>query len=121
VGIGDPLEAAFTLNAPLRAGSWILVGDGIIIEPVDVRFEVLVRAGATETSLASIDHHFDPAGGGSFDAVAFESPFTAEAAGAAGDLLVLRYSAENATLQMSYIPNGDGASANGRIPLLDLP
>ena len=117
MGVGDPLEAAFTLKAPLRAGRWLLVADGIVIEPVDVRFEVL----AGGASLFAIDHHFDPAPAGSFDAVAFEAPFEAEAAGEAGERLVLRFTAMNATLAMSYIPNGDGALAGGRIPFLDLP
>ena len=121
MGIGDPLEAPFTLAAPLPAGGWTLVADGIVIEPVDVRFEVLVRAGTAATSLLSVDHHFEPAPGGTFDAVPFETSFSAEAAGAAGDLLVLRFSAMNATREMSYIPNGDGTLANGRIPFLDLP
>ena len=123
MGIGDPLEAAFTLVGPLGAGTWTLVGDGIIIEPVDVRFEVFVRAEAGgETPLFSADHHFDPRGGGNFDAVPFETRADAPAvAAASGDRLVFRYSAMNATVAMSYIPNGDGASANGRIPSLTLP
>ena len=122
MGIGDPLEAEFTLVAPIPAGTWRLVGDGIIIEPVDVLFELIWRGDAGDDVLATFQTHFEPNGGGNFDAVPFEETVELEVVpAAAGDELVLRYSAMNATIGMAYIPNGDGATHNGRIPFIELP
>jgi hypothetical protein len=122
VGVGDSLEAEFTLEAPLPAGTWRLVGDGIIIEPVDVRFEIIWRSNAGDQVLATFDHHFDPPAGGGFDAVPYEDTREAPAAAAQpGDQLVLRYSAVQATGTVAYVPNGDGAKHNGRIPFIELP
>jgi hypothetical protein len=124
VGTGGPLEAPFTLRAPLPAGTWTLVADGIIIEPVDVLFEVLVRpaGGGADVMLFAVEHHFDPIGGGVFDAVPFETTFEAPAAGGAGDGLIFRYSSVGpSTIEMAYVPNGDGEEHNGRIPFLELP
>ena len=122
MGVGDPLEAEYTLVASIPAGTWRLVADGIIIEPVDVRFELFWRSAAGDSVLATFDHHFDPWGNGNFDAVPFEDTRDLEAVpAAAGDELVLRYSAMNATIGMAYIPNGDGAEHNGRIPFVELP
>jgi hypothetical protein len=121
VGVGDPREAAFTLVGPIPAGTWTLVGDGIIIEPVDAQFDLIWRANGVDTPIAVWTHHFDPQPTG-FDAVAYEETKLAAAVPAqAGDLLVLRYQAMNATVSMAYIPNGDGANSNGRIPNLTLP
>ncbi len=122
MGTGGPLEAEFTLAAPVPAGSWHLVGDGIILEPVDVRFEIIWREDAGDHLLATFDHHFDPQPPGNFDAATYEETVDGPAAPAhAGDQLILRYQATGATQAMSYIPNGDGASHNGRIPFIDLP
>jgi hypothetical protein len=122
VGVGDPLEAAFTLAGPIPAGTWTLVGDGVIIEPVDVQWEVIWRpAEGADTVLATWNHHFEPQKTG-FDAVPYEETRDAPAADAApGDRLVLRYQAMNATQDMAYIPNGDGVETSGRIPNLLLP
>jgi hypothetical protein len=122
VGIGDPLEAEYPLVAAIPAGTWHLVADGVIIEPVDVQFELIWRGDAGDQVIASFQHHFDPNGGGNFDAVAYEDTADADAVpAAAGDQLVLRFSAMNATLEMAYIPNGDGAQTHGRIPFIELP
>lgn len=129
MGVGDSqLEAAFALRGPIPAGTWHLVGDGAIIASVDVRFELIWRSrgadggtGGTDVVLASFDHHFDPQASG-FDAVAFEGDAAGPAAAArAGDQLVLRFTASNTTASTAYVPNGDGAQANGRIPYVDLP
>ena len=122
MGAGRSQEAGFTLQADLPRGSWTLIGDGIIIEPVDVRFEVFVRRGGSELPVVSWDHHFEPRPGGSFDATAYEEA----AQGAAidrrdGDVLVFRYTGASATSMNAYIPNGDGARQKGRIPHLILP
>lgn len=122
MGVGDPREAPFTLRGPIPAGDWTLVGDGIIIEPVDTQFDLIWRANGTDTVIATWTHHFDPQPPGNFDAVAYEETKPAAAVpSAAGDLLVLRYQAMNATVGMAYIPNGDGERSNGRIPNLTLP
>lgn len=107
----------------MPAGEWHLVADGIIIEAVDVTFELLWRRdGRADVEIASWNHHFDPIGGGAFEAQPFED--TAQGAAIdfeAGDLLVFRYSGESATSPTAYIPNGDGDLQGGRIPFIDLP
>jgi hypothetical protein len=126
VGIGDPLEAAYRLPAPIPSGRWGLVGDGLIFESCDVRFDVLWRRATSEMPIASFSHHFDapPDGLTRFDAVAYEDETDAGAVPAvAGDLLILRFTVVSihppGTRQ--YAPNGDGARAKGRIPFLRLP
>ena len=131
MGVGDSLEAAVALPGSIAAGDWVLVGDGIVFAPVDVRFEVRRRrsgAGgndlgtpASDLVIASFAHHYDPPASG-FAAV----PFDAKAAGlpadfASGDQLVLRISSSGADPSATYVPNGDGASTMGRIPSLTLP
>ncbi|MEZ4359715.1 MAG: hypothetical protein R3B48_06005 [Kofleriaceae bacterium] len=122
MGAGSSREAGFDLVADLPAGPWKLIGDGVILEAVDMTFEVVVRRGATELPVASWQHHFEPRGGGSFDAV----PFEESAAGTAvsfrsGDRLIFRYTGASASSPNAYVPNGDGARQNGRIPNLTLP
>jgi hypothetical protein len=122
VGVGDSLEAEYTLLGPLPAGTWRLVGDGIIIEPVDVRFEIIWRSDAGDQILATYDHHFEPPAGGGFDAVPYEDTRESTAVPAEpGDQLILRYTAVEAAGSISYVPNGEGATHNGRIPFIQLP
>lgn len=121
MGAGGSLEAAYTLSGPIAAGSWRLVADGIIIEPVDVRFQILWRAGSTDTELAAFPHHFDPLPGG-YSAQPYEETAELEAVPAAsGDQLIFRYSGQSESLPMAYIPNGDGDVVGGRIPFIELP
>lgn len=123
MGAGRSLEAGYELGGPIDAGRWGFVGDGIVIEPVDVVFEVLLRrAGEEDEILASWEHHFEPLPGGDYRA----QPFEAEADvvrvdAAAGDRLILYYAGDGSDLSMAYIPNGDGQLLGGRIPYLDLP
>jgi hypothetical protein len=69
VGAGRSQEAGFELVDDLPGGTWKLVGDGIILQAVDVTFEVLVRRCATELPVVRWEQHFDPRADGSFDAV----------------------------------------------------
>jgi hypothetical protein len=123
VGVGDSLEAAYTLSGPLPAGTWHLVGDGIVFEAADVRYEVLWRTAGGDAPLVEFQHHFEPlTGAQQFDATPFEADARGLAAPArAGDQLVLRFSAASASPGTVFIPNGDGAKAHGRIPSLTLP
>ncbi len=123
MGAGGSQEAEFRLRGDLPAGEWHLAGDGIILGPVDVRFELFVRrADMTELPLVAWDKHFEPLGGGNFMAQRYD----ATARGPAvtwidGDQLILRYTGTNSPFGMAYQPNGDGAGAGGRIPFIDLP
>lgn len=124
MGVGDPLEATYTLAGPIAAGSWHLVGDGLILTAVDMQFDVLWRNGGNDQLIVRFSHHFDPPSGAqAFDAVLFDG----DAAGAAvpasaGDLLVLRMTAlASAASGPAYIPNADGSHTRGRIPALSLP
>lgn len=122
MGAGSSLEAAFSLRGPIAAGTWRLVGDGIILEPVDVTFEIIWRHGGADDVLATFEHHFDPLPNSAYVAQAFEDTAEVDAVDASsGDLLVLRYSGQSASLQMAYIPDGEGDHAGGRIPFIELP
>jgi hypothetical protein len=97
-----------------------LIGDGIVIDACDVTYDLLWRDAAGDHAVASWQHHYDPPPSG-FDA----APFEADASGAAapnarGDALVLRFTVQS-TQSIAYIPNGDGAKTNGRIPQLTVP
>ncbi len=122
MGAGSSQEAEFALAGDIPAGTWTLIADGIITDAVDVTFDLLVRRDGVDTTLATWEQHFDPRGGGNFDAQIYEVTAPCEAVVyAPGDQLVFRYTGDNSTAQMAYIPNGDGALANGRIPHLILP
>lgn len=122
MGTGSPQEAEYPLVADLPAGTWKFVGDGIITRPVDVTFEIFVRAAAGgETTIATFDRHFDPLPSG-FAAQPFDASVDFGAiAVEPGDQLILRYRGANTDTPMAYIPNGDGDRASGRIPFIDLP
>lgn len=123
MGAGRSQEAEFLLLGDLPAGEWRLVADGIIVFSVDVRFELIYRSAGTDTAIGTWDQHFDPLPEG-FDAQAYEVTVDAPAfTFVDGDQLIFRYTGSNTepSQEMAYIPNGDGALANGRIPFIDLP
>ena len=122
MGSGGSQEAPYGLQASVRAGTYHLVLDAVIIKPVDVTFDLVWRRGTTDMSLATWAVHYDPLPG-SFDAQPFEYDEVAPGiAFAAGDQLVFRYTCTNApTTAETYIPNGDGALSHGRIPYITLP
>jgi len=122
VGAGSSLEAAYTLAGPIDAGTWRLIADGIVLDPVDVTFEILWRSEAGDRTLASWEHHFEPLPGGEFEAQPFEREAEVERVDAeAGDQLVFRYTGTGSDLEMAYVPNGDGELKGGRFPYIDLP
>ncbi len=124
MGVGDPLEASAALAGPINAGRWHLIGDGLVVDPVDITYEVIWRGSAGDKVLATWQHHFDapPAGPDRYKAVRYEDDADGAAAEAtAGDKLVLRFKAAQAASAMPFIPNGDGFMANGRIPSITLP
>jgi hypothetical protein len=123
VGVGDSLEAPFTLVAPLPAGTWHFVGDAQVLGGCTATFDVVVRHAGQDTPLFHLENRFDiPATGLRFNAVPYESDATAPAAGVAGDQLVLRFGASASDAPgKCYVPNGDGASTGGRVPSLKLP
>jgi hypothetical protein len=111
----------FLLTGPIPAGNWHLVGDTIVVNSVDVTYDVLWRNGAGDHPLASFTHHFEPLPSG-FNAQPYEDNALAAAAPAkSNDQLVLRFSAQGSSTQLLMIPNSDGVRAMGRIPSLTLP
>jgi hypothetical protein len=121
VGAGGSQEASYDLQASVPAGTYHVVLDGIVIQPVDVQFELLWRRDGSDTTLAAWSVHFDPAGS-DFDAVPAEVDEQAPAIDVrAGDQLVFRYTGSNTTTDDAYIPDGDGAKKNGRDPNITLP
>lgn len=124
MGAGGSLEAAYTrLREPIPAGTWRLVADGIIIEPVDVTFEILLRpAAGPDIELAVFEHHFEPLPGSAYEAQPFEATAEVDEVEAGpDDQLIFRYSGESASLPMAYVPNGDGEILGGRIPFIEFP
>lgn len=109
--------------ADVPAGTWHLIGDGIILEPVDVHFEILLRrTGAPDVGIVAWDQHFEPLPGNSFKAQALDL----DAAGIAidfesGDAIVFRYTGQSAANVNAYIPNGEAGTADGRNPAVILP
>ena len=105
----------------MPAGTWRLVMDSIIIEPLDAQFQILWRRdGRDDVVVAAWAHHFEPIGDGDYTPQPYEDTAEAEALDVEdGDLLILKYSASGSDLPMAYVPNGDGAP--GRIPFIDLP
>lgn len=121
MGLGESREAAYRLRAPIRAGTWHLVGDGEgIYAATEVRFEIIWRAGGSNSVVATTTHTFMPlAPPNQYNAVPFDADLDGVVVPAApGDLLILRFSTIGGA---SYIPNGDGALTKGRIPNLTLP
>jgi hypothetical protein len=136
VGVGDSLEAAYALRGPVPAGVFRLVGDGILagegVTFMDVRFDVLHRpmaGGGGEALLVRFENRFVRDLSARFRAVRYEraaegpgtSMSTPTPAGGSPGLLVLRVTALDGSVGGSFILNGDGDRAGGRIPRLDLP
>ena len=106
----------------MPSGTYHVICDAIIIRSVDVTFDLIWRRGSTDTTLATWAQHFDPLPGGVFTAQAYEIDQTTAAIDfQSGDQFVFRYSGANTTSQQAFIPNGDGATAKGRIPNITLP
>jgi hypothetical protein len=123
VGSGGSLDAEYELKADVPAGAYHVICDNIIIQPVDVAFALVHRRGGADLAqLASWTQHFEPLGGGKYDAQAYELDVEAPAIRSRrGDQLVFRYTGIRSTAMMAFIPNGDGQSRGGRIPNLTLP
>ena len=125
---GSQKDAAFPLRASVPAGNYHVVCDAIITgpAPIDVTFSLIWRHGfgAPDTSLVEWSRRFDPLPGGGFDAQAYEVDMAAPAIDfKRGDQLVFRYAGNgpSTALAESFIPNGDGPNADGRIPNITLP
>jgi hypothetical protein len=89
---------------------------------VDVVFELIWRRGETDLPIATWEHHFEPIGAGEYTAQPYEETADAPAFDfEPGDQLVFRYTGDGAPNNAAYIPNGDGATTNGRIPYIELP
>ena len=85
-------------------------------------FDLVWRNAGGETVLATWMQHWEPLPGGSFKAQPYEIDVESQAIDfTAGDQLVFRYSGANTSTAMAFIPNGDGALADGRIPNITLP
>ncbi|MBA3817540.1 MAG: hypothetical protein H0X17_01495 [Deltaproteobacteria bacterium] len=122
MGPGGSQEAEYTLKGSVPAGTYHVICDAIIIRAVDVTFDLVHRRGATDVTLATWMQHFEPIGGGTYTAQAYE--YLAEAPALdfePGDQLIFRYTGANSTTMMAFIPNGDGAITGGRIPNITLP
>jgi hypothetical protein len=125
------IEAAFGVESDNRipAGPWHLIGDGIVLEPCDVRYDLLLRDDQGDHPITTWSNHFEPSPSGDNHSQPFEAETLVAAVDAkSGDQLVLRITAEGESgtsgtsgQTVLFIPNGDGALANGRIPSLTRP
>lgn len=123
MGAGGSLEAAYDLKASVPAGDYHCIIDAIVIRPVDVTFDLIWRRDGVDMVLATWTEHYEPLPGVNFDAQPYEVDMPAQAIDfEPGDQFVFRYSGMNtATMSEAWIPNGDGTSANGRIPNFTFP
>jgi hypothetical protein len=122
VGSGGSHEAEYALKADVAAGTYKLVCDGIIIRAIDVTFDLVHRRDGVDTMLATATQHFEPLPEGAFTAQACDIDMDAPAIDfVAGDEFIFRYTGANTTSTNGYIPNGDGHTADGRIPNITLP
>jgi hypothetical protein len=126
--VSPPFEAPYDLSAPIRAGTWHIIADGIVWTECDVTFDMLLRPGdgGPDVTIVSFTHHFvpgrNPDGSINFDAVAYEeSAEGARVEAKAGDQLVWRHHVSGTTATIAWAPNGDGPTASGRYPSIDLP
>lgn len=121
---GSQKDAAFTLKASVPAGNYHIQCDSIITAPIDMTFALLLRRDTQVITLAAWSKHWDPLPSGRYDAQPYEVDMAVPAIDfQRGDQLVFRYAGNgpsNATAE-SFIPNGDGPNAGGRIPNLTLP
>lgn len=123
MGPGGSQDAEFTLLASVPAGTYHVECDAVITASVDTTFSLIWRHAdkAADTVLATWTKHWDPLPDG-FDAQAYETDQAASAIDAQpGDQLVFRYTGANTVSDEAFIPNGDGAHSNGRIPAITLP
>jgi hypothetical protein len=123
VGPGGSQDAEFALLASVPGGTYHVECDAVITASVDVTFSLIWRHAnqSADTVLATWMKHWDPLPSG-FDA----QPYEIDEPGAAidmapGDQFVFRYAGANTTSDEAFIPNGDGAHSNGRIPAITLP
>ena len=122
MGSGGSLDAEYRLKADVPAGVYHVICDNIIIQPVDVAFALIHRRAGTDVELATWTQHFEPLGGGVYDAQVYELDVEAPAIDAqSGDELVFRYTGLGSSRTMAFIPNGDGHITGGRIPNITLP
>ena len=124
MGAGGSQEAPYTLKAKVPAGTYHLEVDAVITASIDVQFDLIWRHGdgSTDTNLAEWNEHFDPNGGGNFDAQPHEyDEDCAAITTVKGDQLVFKYTGTGGATNEAYIPNGDGHFSNGRIPNITLP
>ena len=122
MGPGGSQEAEWSLKADVPAGTYHVICDAVVIRAIDVTFDLVWRHAGTDTNLASWTQHFDVMPGGTFRAQAYEIDQDAPAIDfSPGDQFIFRYSGANSTSSNAFIPNGDGATANGRIPNITLP
>ena len=121
MGLGESLDAAFTLRASVPAGAYHVTCDAIITESVDATFTLIWRRGSSDTTLAQWSEHWDPLPSG-FGAQPYEIDVDAPAIDfKSGDQLVFRYHGQSTRLGQAFIPNGDGERAGGRLPSIRLP
>lgn len=128
MGVGDSLDATYTLTGEVAAGDLQFVGDGVVtgenVEVIDVRWELYLRGPDDTTApvlLAGFDANYQRNPNARFDAVKYSATQTIAGGGKAGDRLTLRITPTTGGPNAFFLPNGDGAITKGEIPHLTLP
>ena len=128
MGVGDSLDASFVLRGPLGTGTAALVGDGVLtgdaVTEMTVKWELFLRGPDDATKpvlLATWNAMYARNPDARFDAVKYEDARLIPGGGAFGDRLTLHMTPTGGGPNAFFLPNGDGATAKGRIPRLDLP
>lgn len=122
MGAGSSQEAEFTLLAGIPAGTWTLVADCIVVQAVDMRFEIFQRkAAGGDVPIVQWEQHFDP-GAQLSQAQAYQVTGAGPRVDvSSGDQLIFRYTALSSAGPIAWYPDGEGAALGGRIPYIDLP
>lgn len=129
MGVGDSLDATYTLTGEVAAGDLTLVGDGVVtgdaVEAMDVQWDLYLRGPDDTTTpvlLARFDASYQRNPNARFDAVRYEATQALlTGGGKTGDRLTLRITPQTGGPNAFFLPNGDGALTKGRIPHLQLP
>ena len=99
--MGHPLEVTYPLDGPLPAGSYHLVGDGVLFHAPRVRYELSRRrGGADDLPVISFEHKFPDAMAAQYEETRAGLAVDARR----GDLLVLQVSLVGDTDDASWIP-----------------
>lgn len=116
------------MKQPLPSGTLTLIGDALVtgdgVESIDATWQLFLR-GPDDTTpavlLHTFDHNYERDPVKRFDAVKYEESASITGGGDAGSRLTVKITPLTGGPNAFFLPNGDGATTNGRIPHFVLP